>query len=76
VTWENLVASVAAAGPRPASGRSCEPWGIQHYIWDRLAAAGVSFRNYGFSVNNVANQFVADDPVLNANTDHNFRGVP
>jgi YVTN family beta-propeller protein len=44
------------------------------YIWDRLAAGGISFRNYGFYVNNVANQFVAADPVLNASTDHNFRG--
>ncbi len=44
------------------------------YIWDRLAASGISFRNYGFYVNNVTNQFVAADPVLNANTDHNFRG--
>src|SRR5205807_4515204 len=45
------------------------------YIRDRLAAAGISFRNYGFYVNHVANQFVADDSALNANTHRNFRGI-
>jgi YVTN family beta-propeller protein len=45
------------------------------YIWQRLAKADVSFRNYGFYVNrNAAGQFVADDPVLNAATDHAFAG--
>ncbi len=41
------------------------------YIWQRLARAGVSFRNYGFYVSRDATgQFVAGDPVLNARTDH------
>ncbi|HYR64105.1 MAG TPA: bifunctional YncE family protein/alkaline phosphatase family protein [Actinomycetota bacterium] len=45
------------------------------YIWDQLGAAGLSFRNYGFYVNETpTHTFVAADPVLNANTDHNFRG--
>jgi YVTN family beta-propeller protein len=45
------------------------------YVWDRLAASGVSFRNYGFYVNPDANnQQQATDPLLNANTDHNYRG--
>jgi DNA-binding beta-propeller fold protein YncE len=44
-------------------------------VWNRLAAGGVSFRNYGFYVNPDANnQQVATDPALNANTDHNYRG--
>lgn len=45
------------------------------YIWDRLADTNVSFRNYGFYVNETpTHTFTAGDPVLNANTDHNFRG--
>ncbi len=45
------------------------------YIWDRLADAHVSFRNYGFYVSpSPSNQEVAADPVLNANTDHAYRG--
>ena len=45
------------------------------YIWHRLAGAGVSFRNYGFYVDqDAAGNAVAGDPVLNANTDHDFRG--
>ncbi|MBO0743983.1 MAG: phosphoesterase, partial [Candidatus Dormibacteraeota bacterium] len=45
------------------------------YIWDRLATSGISFRNYGFYVSpNSANQETAADPVLNANTDHAYRG--
>jgi YVTN family beta-propeller protein len=44
------------------------------YIWDRLANAGKSFRNYGFYVGNSPNGFVAGDPLLNASTDHAFRG--
>jgi YVTN family beta-propeller protein len=43
------------------------------YIWQRLAKERISFRNYGFYVGrNSAGQFVAGDPVLNANTDHAF----
>jgi YVTN family beta-propeller protein len=44
------------------------------YIWDRLKGAGVSFRNYGFYVSPKDGGFSAADPVLDANTDHNFRG--
>ncbi|MDX6267683.1 MAG: hypothetical protein QOD70_2423 [Frankiales bacterium] len=44
------------------------------YIWDRLADKGISFRNYGFYVNNSATGSVAVDPVLDARTDHAFRG--
>jgi YVTN family beta-propeller protein len=49
------------------------------YIWQRLAARGISFRNYGFYVSRsaagpAAGQFVAQDPVLDANTDHAFTG--
>lgn len=45
------------------------------YIWDDLASSGTSFRNYGFYVNqNSAKQEVATDPVLDANTDHNYLG--
>jgi YVTN family beta-propeller protein len=45
------------------------------YIWDRLADAGVSFRNYGFYVGaDPTGAFHADDPRLDANTDHAFRG--
>jgi YVTN family beta-propeller protein len=45
------------------------------YIWQRLAHDNVSFRNYGFYVNrNPAGQYVAGDPVLDAQTDHAFPG--
>ncbi|TNC23543.1 bifunctional YncE family protein/alkaline phosphatase family protein [Amycolatopsis alkalitolerans] len=45
------------------------------YIWDRLADAHVSFRNYGYYVSpNSTNQEIASDPRLNANTDHAYRG--
>ena len=44
------------------------------FIWQRLAAAGVSFRNYGFYVSSQNGKFVGSDPVLDANTDHNYRG--
>lgn len=45
------------------------------YIWDHLADASVSFRNYGFYVSpNANNREVAADPVLNAGTDHAYRG--
>jgi YVTN family beta-propeller protein len=45
------------------------------YLWDRLADKGVSFRNYGFYVNTTAgNVNTAFDPVLDAQTDHAFRG--
>jgi YVTN family beta-propeller protein len=45
------------------------------YIWQRLAKAGVSYRNYGFYVGRDATgQFVAGDQGLNANTDHAYTG--
>lgn len=43
------------------------------YIWDRLADKNISFRNYGFYVDN-NNHEKAADPRLDANTDHDFRG--
>ncbi|MBL1081717.1 bifunctional YncE family protein/alkaline phosphatase family protein [Streptomyces actinomycinicus] len=43
------------------------------YLWQRLDDKGVSFRNYGFYVNaDASGQAVAEDPVLNAGTDHGF----
>jgi YVTN family beta-propeller protein len=45
------------------------------YIWQRLAAAHVSFRNFGFYVNtNSAGVTIGTDPVLQAGTDPAFRG--
>lgn len=44
------------------------------YVWQRLAKAGVSFRNYGFFVGDDGGTFTAPDPVLDAQTDHNYRG--
>lgn len=44
------------------------------YVWQRLAKAGISFRNYGFYVSNDGGSFNAADPVLNAQTDHSYHG--
>ncbi len=45
------------------------------YIWDRLAAKGISFRNYGFFVTRAADgTWAAADPLLDAQTDHSFAG--
>jgi YVTN family beta-propeller protein len=45
------------------------------YIWDRLAKAGVSFRNYGFYVSLPATADAhAQDRVLDDRTDHAYRG--
>ncbi|TFB49008.1 phosphoesterase [Cryobacterium tagatosivorans] len=44
------------------------------YVWQRLAKAGVSFRNYGFFVSNTGGSFTAPDPVLDAQTDHDYHG--
>ncbi len=44
------------------------------YVWQRLAKAGVSYRNYGFFTTNTAAGTTAVDPVLDAQTDHNFHG--
>ncbi|XAS67039.1 bifunctional YncE family protein/alkaline phosphatase family protein [Micrococcaceae bacterium Sec5.7] len=63
--------------PYPSEGNAPEIAAQQPdntYVWQRLAKAGVSFRNYGFYVANNAGTFNAADPVLNAQTDHNYRG--
>jgi YVTN family beta-propeller protein len=47
------------------------------YIWQRLAAKGISFRNYGFYVNadkTDPTKMVGTDSVLDAHTDHGYRG--
>jgi YVTN family beta-propeller protein len=47
----------------------------QAYIWDRLATGGITFRNYGFYVDAQPDgSLKAQDPLLDANTDHGFRG--
>jgi YVTN family beta-propeller protein len=57
----------------PAIAPNRDP--AQAYIWDRLAAAKISFRNYGFYVNTQPDgTSKATDPVLDANTDPAFRG--
>jgi YVTN family beta-propeller protein len=57
----------------PAIAPNRDP--AQAYIWDRLAAANISFRNYGFYVNTQPNgTSKATDPVLDAHTDPAFRG--
>jgi YVTN family beta-propeller protein len=57
----------------PAIAPNTDP--ADAYIWDRLAKAGVSFRNYGFYValNSTAESHAANH-VLDANTDHAYRG--
>jgi YVTN family beta-propeller protein len=57
----------------PATAPNRDP--ANAYIWDRLAAAGASFRNYGFYVNTQPDgSSKATDPVLDAHTDPGFRG--
>jgi YVTN family beta-propeller protein len=56
----------------PAIAPNSDP--ANAYIWDRLANANISFRNYGFYVSGSTGNFVAADPKLNANTNHAFRG--
>jgi YVTN family beta-propeller protein len=65
--------SYPAESGDPAIAPNTDP--ADAYIWDRLAKAGVSFRNYGFYValNSTADAHAAD-PVLDANTDHAYRG--
>jgi phospholipase C len=59
--------------PDPAIAPNRDP--ANAYIWDRLAAANVSFRNYGFYVDpGPDNRMIATDPVLDANTDHDYLG--
>jgi WD40 repeat protein len=53
----------------PAIAPNRDP--AQAYIWDRLAAAKISFRNYGFYVDiQPDGSSKATDPLLDANTDH------
>ncbi|MGH3779893.1 MAG: beta-propeller fold lactonase family protein [Pseudonocardiaceae bacterium] len=57
----------------PATAPNRDP--AQAYIWDRLAGAHISFRNYGFYVNTQPDgSSKATDPALDANTDPAFRG--
>ncbi|WP_018332049.1 SMP-30/gluconolactonase/LRE family protein [Actinomycetospora chiangmaiensis] len=58
----------------PATAPNRDP--ADAYIWDRLGAANIPFRNYGFYVDHdtKTNQNSAADPVLNASTDHAYRG--
>jgi YVTN family beta-propeller protein len=57
----------------PATAPNADP--ADAYIWDRLAKSGVSFRNYGFYVGlNSTAEARAADPVLDADTDHDYRG--
>jgi YVTN family beta-propeller protein len=44
------------------------------YLWQRFDKAGVSFANFGFYVGRTSDKFNAADPVLNAQTDHDFQG--
>jgi YVTN family beta-propeller protein len=56
----------------PATAPNRDP--AQAYIWDRLAARKISFRNYGFylDLNHPGGPIKAQDPALDAQTDHNF----
>ena len=44
------------------------------YLWQRLDQAGVSFANFGFYVERTGDQYHAFDPVLDAQTDHDYQG--
>lgn len=44
------------------------------YLWQHLDKAGVSFANFGFYVSRTGDKFGAADPVLDAQTDHDFQG--
>jgi YVTN family beta-propeller protein len=58
-------------GGNPATAPNRDP---EHaYIWQRLADAGVSFRNYGFYAD-TNGKTDPNDPVLGASTDHAFPG--
>ncbi|HKS50302.1 MAG TPA: bifunctional YncE family protein/alkaline phosphatase family protein [Pseudonocardiaceae bacterium] len=75
--WPGNYSGRGAPYPSESSDPAIAPNRVpaQAYIWDRLAAAHISFRNYGFYVNTQPNgSSTATDPVLDANTDHNFRG--
>jgi YVTN family beta-propeller protein len=57
----------------PAHAANRDP--ADSYVWDRLADQGISFRNYGFYVDEQPDHtFTATDPRLDAHTDHAFRG--
>jgi len=44
------------------------------YLWQRFDQAGVSFANFGFYVSRQGNEFHAEDPILEAKTDHGYQG--
>ena len=44
------------------------------YLWQHLDTAGVSFANFGFYVSRAGDKYNAADPVLDAQTDHDFQG--
>ncbi|MFE7213966.1 beta-propeller fold lactonase family protein [Streptomyces sp. NPDC057611] len=44
------------------------------YLWQRLDKASVSFANFGFYTWRKGDEYHADDPVLDAHTDHAFQG--
>ena len=44
------------------------------YLWQRLEKASVSFANFGFYVKRKGHGLHAEDPVLDARTDHKFQG--
>jgi YVTN family beta-propeller protein len=57
----------------PATAPNRDP--AQAYIWDQLADHHLSFRNYGLGMTTQpGGTSKATDPVLDANTDHDYRG--
>jgi YVTN family beta-propeller protein len=75
--WPANYSGRNAPYPSESGNPAIAPNGTQStsYIWDELAANGISFRNYGFYVSpNSSGQEEAADPVLNASTDHSFWG--
>ena len=76
-TWASNYSNRGAPYPSengdPAIAGNRDP--SQAHIWDRLAAAHIPFRNYGFYLGETPGTASrADDPVLDANTDHDYRG--
>ncbi len=76
-TWASNYSNRGAPYPSengdPAIAGDRDP--AQAHTWDRLAAAGIPFRNYGFYLGETPGTASrADDPVLDANTDHDYRG--
>lgn len=62
--------------PRTVAGSTSRPvTATRSTLWQRLAKANKTFRNYGFYVSKDAQgNSVAGDPLLNANTDPAFDG--